>query len=289
MAGERLTVFLLTYNHAKYIRKAFDSILAQETNFSFKIIVLDDASTDGTSDIVREYAGKYPDKITPVIREKNMGVVENMYGGLCKVDTEYFATLEGDDYWRDNHKIQRQIELLDADPSCDICGHDAWIKRFDEVDAKRLHQYDTTGKSDIIVFEGRTMPKVHPSTRIYRHVYDFSKVSPHSAVVWDSSSFWFYCLQNPKFIFINQPMAVYNFTGEGVYSGLDRNKRKLMTLRGIMEFDEALGYKYDDFNRERFRRELYKRHRLLFYAVYFFMKRRAYDWFINRYTGYNQA
>ena len=283
-APERLTVFLLTYNHKKYIQKCFDSILSQKTDCPFKVIVLDDSSTDGTSDIVRDYVQRYPDKVTAVINERNLGVVENVYRALCKIDTEYFTILEGDDYWCDDTKIQSQIRLLDAHPECDICGHDAFVKHFEKENMSRMYDYDTAGKSDVIIFEGRFMPKAHPSSRVYRAVYDFSKVSPKAAAVFDSCLFWFYCLQNPKFIFINRPLSVYNYTGEGLYSGAGMMKQKLMAMRNIVALNEALGYKYEDFNYKRFKKALLRRHRPLFSLMYLFDKKRAYDWFVEKYA-----
>jgi glycosyltransferase involved in cell wall biosynthesis len=282
MTRARLTVFLLTYNHAKYIRKAFDSILEQETDFPFKTVVLDDASTDGTSDIVREYAQKYPDRITPVIRKKNLGVAENIYRAFCGIDTEYFILTEGDDFWCNKMKLQQQVDLLDAHPDYDICGHDALVKNFSTGEENRMFEYEPTGA--VMLMQGLDLPKVHLSARVLRHVYDFSKVSPKEGVVFDSCTFWYYALQNPKLIYINTPMSVYNYTGEGIYSGASRARQKLMGLKSIVAVNEALLFKYEDFNRKRFRKMLFRRHRVLFSLAYFFMKRNAYGWFIGKYA-----
>jgi glycosyltransferase involved in cell wall biosynthesis len=111
------SVCCLTYNHKKYIRKAIDSFLMQDTNFPFEIVVHDDASTDGTRDIVLEYAKRYPRIIKLVLQ------TENQYrkGGLIgvrlvfpKTKGRYVALCEGDDYWTDSRKLQKQVDFLDA-------------------------------------------------------------------------------------------------------------------------------------------------------------------------------
>ena len=93
------TVLLITYNHAPYIRKAIDSVLKQKTQYNFIIYIFDDASTDGTTDIVKEYANKYPNKIIPFIAQNNQGATINIYNAYKSVKTKYCALLECDDYW----------------------------------------------------------------------------------------------------------------------------------------------------------------------------------------------
>ena len=89
MLSNKLTVLVITYNHVKYIKRCLDSILSQKTKFEFNIYILDDCSTDGSSDIVKEYVKKYPNKIIPFIRSHNLGLVENIYQGIKTVKTEY--------------------------------------------------------------------------------------------------------------------------------------------------------------------------------------------------------
>ena len=100
-----LTVLLITYNHKEYIEKSIKSVLEQKTDFNFLIRILDDCSTDGTSDIVKHYEKQYPEKIQHILRKKNIGVVDNIYEGLKSISTNYFAELEGDDYWCDENKL----------------------------------------------------------------------------------------------------------------------------------------------------------------------------------------
>jgi hypothetical protein len=103
-----------TYNQAPYIRDALDGFLCQKTDFCFEIIVHDDASTDGTAEVVREYETKYPDLFRCVYRG------ENVYSRDPKI-LEHVAICEGDDYWTAPDKLQKQVAYMEANPNCTLC------------------------------------------------------------------------------------------------------------------------------------------------------------------------
>ncbi len=124
-----VSVLFITYNHEAYIRKALDSVLSQETDFPFEIVVGEDCSTDGTRDILRQYKEKYPDKFRLLFRKKNFGrPTRNVYETWKACKGRYVAFLEGDDYWCDVHKLQKQIDFLENNPyigvthSCKLVG-----------------------------------------------------------------------------------------------------------------------------------------------------------------------
>lgn len=108
-----LSVALVVYNHEKYIRQAIESILMQEVNFKFQIIVGEDKSTDNSKDILLEYKEKYPDKFILIFHEQNVGGTKNIYDIFMKATGKYIACLEGDDYWIDNKKLQKQVDFLE--------------------------------------------------------------------------------------------------------------------------------------------------------------------------------
>ena len=118
-----VSVVVLAYNQAAYIRRAVDGILSQKTDFSFEILIGDDASTDGTGEILREYAKKHPGRIRLFLREENLGASRNVYELLCAARGTYIATCEGDDYWVSPHKLQKQKEALEENPACVGCVH----------------------------------------------------------------------------------------------------------------------------------------------------------------------
>ena len=118
-----VTVVCITYNHELYIAEALESFVSQITNFKFLVFVGDDCSTDSTPKIVQQYAEKYPDTIVPFLREENMGGMgkRNLID-LCEhASSPYIATCEGDDYWCDPYKLQKQFDYMEEHPDYRIC------------------------------------------------------------------------------------------------------------------------------------------------------------------------
>ena len=128
----------ITYNHERYLRDALEGFVMQKTDFPFVAIVHDDASTDGTATIVREYAEKYPDIILPIYESENQ--YSKRDGSLGRVmrkarnatGAKYIAMCEGDDYWTDPLKLQKQVNALEAHPECSIA-----LNRVQAVDSEK--------------------------------------------------------------------------------------------------------------------------------------------------------
>lgn len=119
--GVMVTVVCITYNHELYIRDALDSFVRQKTNFKFKVFVGEDCGPDNTAEIVKEYAEKYPDIIVPFLREKNMGAQRNLIDMCQRAESPYIAFCEGDDYWIDDYKLQKQFDYMEANPDLRFC------------------------------------------------------------------------------------------------------------------------------------------------------------------------
>ena len=118
---------MVTYNHENFIATAIESVLMQKTDFAFRLIIGEDCSTDRTSDIVQEYARNYPDKITYYLNETNLGIKRNAEQIYIACTAKYMAILEGDDYWTDPLKLQKQVDFLEANSDYSLCFHDAII------------------------------------------------------------------------------------------------------------------------------------------------------------------
>lgn len=131
-----VSVICNAYNHEKYIRSALDGFVMQKTTFPFEVLIHDDASSDRTAEIIREYEIKYPDIIKPIYStenqySKNDGSLRRIQFG--RVRGNYIALCEGDDYWTDPLKLQKQYDLLEAHPEIDICATAAKTERNGEI------------------------------------------------------------------------------------------------------------------------------------------------------------
>lgn len=132
-----VAILCITYNHAKYIRKTLDGFLMQQTEYKFKVFIHDDASTDGTQDILREYEAKYPDLLRVIYEEENQYSKGTDIIGLMRpyIDSaRYVAWCEGDDYWFYPHKLQKQCEFMDSHPNTTLCVHNGinWDEMSDQ-------------------------------------------------------------------------------------------------------------------------------------------------------------
>lgn len=126
----KVSITCITYNQVSYIEEAIKSFLMQKTNFEFEILIHDDASTDGTAEIVKSYQEKYPGKIRAVLQKENQyskGVKIGQTFLWPIVRGKYIAMCEGDDFWTDSHKLQIQYDYMEAHPDCSTYIHNGWI------------------------------------------------------------------------------------------------------------------------------------------------------------------
>ena len=119
----KLSVHIVTYNHASFIAQALDSVLMQKFPCEYEILIGDDCSSDGTAEIIKSYHRRFPEKIRPVLREKNLGPGPNAVELLERCTGEYIAFLEGDDYWIDTDKLRLQLDYLEQNPDCALVHH----------------------------------------------------------------------------------------------------------------------------------------------------------------------
>ena len=129
-----VAIHCLVYNHEPYLRDCFEGFVMQKTDFRFVAIVHDDVSTDKSADIIREYAEKYPDIIKPIYETENQwskhdGSLERiMDDAIDTIGAKYVAMCEGDDYWTDPYKLQKQVDFLESHPDFSMCCHGADVR-----------------------------------------------------------------------------------------------------------------------------------------------------------------
>jgi glycosyltransferase involved in cell wall biosynthesis len=121
-----------TYNHVNYIEKCLEGFLMQKTDFKFEVLLRDDASTDGTTQIVKKYSDKYPDIINPLIYNENQFQkgISPFRDNVKRAKSKYIAICEGDDYWTDPLKLQKQVDFLDGNPEYGLVYSD--VDRYQE-------------------------------------------------------------------------------------------------------------------------------------------------------------
>lgn len=158
-----VSVSCITYNHAKYIRQCLDGILMQKADFQYEILIHDDASTDGTDDIIREYSQKYPTIIKPIFEKENQyskGVPISATFNYPRAEGKYIALCEGDDYWTDPYKLQKQVDFLETNADYSCCFHDAYTEVDNKIRKPRWRYSNNKDSSinDIILFGGLFIP-----------------------------------------------------------------------------------------------------------------------------------
>ena len=212
----KVTIYCTAYNHEAYIRDALDGFLAQKTDFSYEVLVTDDASSDGTSAILREYQEKYPEVIRFFHQEKNLfsqGI--NIYETVMYPHTRgmYVAYCEGDDYWTDPDKLQRQAAFLDAHPEYSACVHNSTVHycRGEKADELLL---PPSGDRDVpfsVIIQGMNRC-FHTSSVLGRAEFlcnppDFQRVAFSYGFTDYALSLWLSL--NGKIRFLDTPMSVY--------------------------------------------------------------------------------
>ncbi len=221
----KVSVSLVTYNHAPFIRQAIESALMQQTNFDFEILIGEDDSNDGTRQIAIEYAAKYPEKIRLFLHDRKDVIYlkgkptgrRNLIHNIQNARGTYIARLEGDDYWTSPNKLQEQVDFLDCNPDYAICSHDVFILKADGTKEtshwfkKRLPDYDLCD-----VLSGKFFPPT--CSVLFRNhlIKDFPE--------------WFYrasvadfplivlCAQFGKIRHLEQVSGVYRLHSGGVWS-----------------------------------------------------------------------
>ena len=244
MTKPLLTVCLITYNHAKYINSAIDGVLMQKVNFTWEIIIADDFSTDGTREILLEYKNKYPSKIKLILQEKNVGPSLNWIKLITTPNSKYIAYFEGDDFWIDPYKLQKQVDFMELNPDYSLCFHDAlvyWenktklpyyfckIKTNTSYDVEDIIK-DWLMPSASIVYRNDLL---HPLPQWFNEVYNGD-----------------YALQlililKGKFYYINQIMSVYRQTGTNLSATVNATKINQSLNKLLHLYNSFTNFKYN--------------------------------------------
>lgn len=266
MRGIDVTICCVTFNHAKYVRKCLNSLVCQKTDFMYEILIHDDLSQDGTIEIIKEYAEKYPDIIVPYIEKENQyskgnrAIIINLMIGLAR--GKYIAICEGDDFWNDEYKLQKQFDLLEQNLDCVMSTHK--VRTVDET-GKQIIGYIPRDYSEKKVINGNWYVKhilendrhlFHTSSMFFRksamekdleNIPSFMTV----AATEDRVLFLYYGSKGNIF-YLPDEMSSYRSMSEGSWSSeMVKYKDKSYAndqdiLNMVQGFNKYTKYKYKD-------------------------------------------
>lgn len=149
-----VSICCLAYNHEKYIRKTLEGFVNQITDFDCEILIHDDCSTDNTVEIIKEYERNYPKIIKPIYQKENQyskGIAVSNIFQFPRAKGKYIAMCEGDDYWCDKYKLQKQLDALENNPNCSICTH--IVQHIDEA-GKTVNYNQPNSSLNLLLNEG---------------------------------------------------------------------------------------------------------------------------------------
>lgn len=228
-----VTIQCLTYNHEPFIRQCLEGFVMQATNFRFEAIVHDDASTDRTAAIIKEYADKYPDIIKPIFEVENQyskhdgtigrSIRENTHG-------KYIAMCEGDDYWTDPYKLQKQVDFLESHPDYVMCSH-----RFNQyIQDKNLleEEKDLTFQGADYDLKNLIGGKWLTQTLTVMYRRSALDLKEYESYGMSMDIILFYALlKNGKGYCFPDIMGTYRLHGGGVWSEVSLNQRRLIEFK----------------------------------------------------------
>lgn len=213
----KVSILCITFNQRKFIRQAIDSFLMQKTDFEFEILIHDDKSTDGTMEIIKEYEKAYPDIIRPFYEKKNQysqanySFITDLY---VRARGQYIAFCEGDDYWINIHKLQKQVDFLDKHPDYALCFHPAKVV-FENHEERDTLFPDSMDKKEFNLERLLRANFMQTSSVVYRNVghYDTMASDP---VPGDWYAHLFHAAHG-KIGFLPTVMSVYRRHDGGVW------------------------------------------------------------------------
>lgn len=225
-----VSICCITYNHEHYITEALDGFLMQKVNFKYEIIIGDDCSTDHTRKIVEEYIQKYPNIVRLVKQAPNVGAIKNQIKTLNEAKGKYIALCDGDDYWTDSSKLQRQVDFMESHKDCAICSHYTQV-----INEEGALVYENLSPVALEFTYGDVLLGKREETRVcsmlIKNNYLIKQISRQHWLYHTYGTDTFFKLytvahSHGKIYVLPEVMAVYRLHKNGVWSLIDAKVRK---------------------------------------------------------------
>lgn len=234
----KLSVLITTYNLENYVAETLDSVLAQEVNFEYEILVGDDGSADGTIDIVREYEKKYPGKLCLFIMDRDQNkkynrierASKNRINLLGHASGEYLIFLDGDDVYTDKKKLQKQVDILDnpKNRDCVACAHNIYMY-WNENKKHLMNDYSKEFKIDGKIYWRNTM-YYHSDTLMFRNVYKNGFPKKIHPAYYDDNIILYSLLEYGNLIYIPDVMVNYRQLENSSWNSVDDVEKHIINL-----------------------------------------------------------
>jgi glycosyltransferase involved in cell wall biosynthesis len=249
----KLSVMVITYNHEAFIAQTLESILAQRVDFDYEIVVGEDCSTDRTRDILMDFHNRYPGRIVPLVRDRNLGMMRNLAQALSICRGKYVALIEGDDYWICEDKLQKQVDFLETHPEYAICCHRARI--LNEMGGE--HVLEKSGMAKAGIFPAREAGTYTIEDLLAENFIMTCSTIYRSGTVGLLPN-WFLDLKlgdwplcalaarsGPIYL-MDEVMAAYRVHSGGIWSSQSSASQLRACTQMLKALDEHLGPKYHD-------------------------------------------
>lgn len=253
-----LSCHVITYNQKNFIRECLDSVLMQQTNFRFEVVVGDDNSTDGTREILIEYANNFPDIIRLNLRDKRGEGIpgkDNFVSTFQLCRGKYISLCDGDDYWTDPNKLQKQIDFLEANDDYAICFHR--VNELEDGKALSLSNLISSVKEETYTIEDLASGNfIHTASVVFRN--GLRKKLPAWFIKSPAGDYPLHMLnaRHGKIKYFPEPMAVYRFHGGSIWSStsyITQIKKLIVVLNYLIEEFEGDKSVVDKLSRQKFK------------------------------------
>ena len=221
-----VSISCITYNHENYIREAIEGFLMQETTFPVEILIHDDASTDNTANIIREYEIKYPSLIKPIYQTENQYSKQDGTIGRIQIERtkgKYYATCEGDDYWDNHHKLQIQVDFLEKNPKyCLVYTNYRKFLQGRKI-FKTRRNYQINNIEDLLIQNNIGTLTICLRLQLLKDYYNtiYKELPPLSMGDYPK---WLYLSTRGKFKYIDQFCAVYRVLPNSASHSMNENR-----------------------------------------------------------------